>query len=128
MSINELLLRLERLQGRDSYGGQEKRKYARLLYPPSQRPALKVGDYKLEVVDISERGMKIFNYMQHKFGSKLQGMVTFLSGASYEVNGKVAWQFKQELGLFTSRMPLFIIEGEIDYLLRYFQKKAAKPY
>lgn len=30
MSINELILRLERFQGKDQYVGQEKRKYIRL--------------------------------------------------------------------------------------------------
>ena len=88
MSINELILRLERFQGRGQYVGQEKRKYIRLLYPPQKRPVLKVGNYKVEVVDISEGGLKIFNYMQHKFGPNIQGMIVFLSGASYEVKIK----------------------------------------
>jgi len=127
MSINELIVRLERIQGRDQYVGQEKRKYVRLLYPPEKRPVLKVGNYKVEVVDISEGGMKLFNYMQHKFDPNIQGMVVFPSGASYEVNGKVAWQFKNELGLLSNPIPRFIIEEEIEYLLRYFQEKEAKP-
>lgn len=128
MSINELIVRLERFQGRDQYVGQEKREYVRLLYPPPKRPVLKVGNYKVEVVDISEGGMKLFNYMQHKFGPNIQGMVVFPSGVSYEVNGKVAWQFKNEIGLLSNRIPLFVIEGEVEYLLRYFQEKEAKPY
>lgn len=128
MSINELIARLERFQGRDQYVGQDKRKYVRLLYPPQKRPVLKVGNYKVEVVDISEGGMKIFNYMQHKFDPNIQGVVVFLSGISYEINGKVVWQFKNEIGLFSNRIPLFIIEEEVEYLLRYFQKKEAKLY
>jgi len=128
MSINELIIRLERFQGRDQYVGQEKRKYVRLLYPPQKRPVLKVENYKVEVVDISEEGMKLFNYMQHKFGPNIQGMVEFPSGVSYEVNGQVIWQFENELGLLANRIPRFIIEQEIEYLLRYFQEKEAKPY
>jgi len=128
MSINELIIRLERFQGRDQYVGQEKRKYVRLLYPPQKRPVLKVENYKVEVVDISEEGMKLFNYMQHKFGPNIQGMVEFPSGVSYEVNGQVVWQFENELGLLANRIPRFIIEQEIEYLLRYFQEKEAKPY
>jgi hypothetical protein len=128
MSINELIVRLERFQGRDQYVGQEKRKYVRVLYPPQKRPVLKFGNYKVEVVDISEGGMKLFNYMQHKFGPDIQGMIVFSSGASYEVNGKVAWQFKNEIGLFSNPIPLFIIEGEVEYLLRYYQEKEAKLY
>lgn len=128
MSINELILRLERFQGRDPYAGQEKRKYVRLLYPPPKRPVLKVGKYKVEVVDISEGGMRLFNYMQHKFGPNLQGMVEFPSGVSYEVKGEVVWQFKNELGLLSNPIPRFIIEQEVEHLLRYFQEKEAKPY
>ncbi len=128
MSINELIVRVERFQGRDQYVGQEKRKYVRLLYPPQKRPVLKAGNYKVEVVDISEEGMKLFNYMQHKFGPYIQGMVAFPSGVSYEVNGQVLWQFKNELGMLSSRLPRFIIEEEVEYLLRYFQETEAKPY
>ncbi len=128
MSIKELIVRLERFQGRGQYVEQEKRKYVRLLYPPKKRPVLKVGNYKVEVVDISEGGMKLFNYMQHKFGPNIQGMVVFQNGVSYEVNGKVAWQFKNEIGLLSNRIPRFIIEEEVEYLLRYFQEKEAKPY
>jgi len=128
MSINELLLRLERIQGRDPYVGQEKRKAARLLYPPNQRPILKIGNCEVEVVDISEGGLKIHNYMRHKFGPNIQGMIVFQSGASYEIDGKVVWQFKNELGLFFERIPLFIIKEEIYYLLRYFQTREAKTY
>lgn len=128
MSIREMIVRLERFQGRDQYVGHEKRKYVRLSYPPQKRPVLKVGNYKVEVVDISEGGMKLFNYMQHKLGPKLQGMVEFPSGISYEVKGEVVWQFKTEIGLLSNRIPRFIIEEEVEYLLRYFQEKEAKPY
>jgi len=128
MSINELIGRLERFQGKKQYVGQENRKYVRLFYPPQKRPVLKVENYKVEVVDISEKGMKLFNYMQHKFGPNIQGMVAFPSGISYEVNGKVVWQFKNEIGVLANRLPRFIIEEEVECLLRYFQETKAKPY
>ena len=126
MSINELIARLERYQGRDPYVGIERRKYLRVLYPPQKRPVLKIGKYKVEVVDISEGGLKIFNYMQHQLGPNLEGMILFPSGITYEVKGKVMWQFKTELGLLSDRIPLFIIEAEVEHLLRYFQEKEAK--
>lgn len=128
MSINELIRRLERFQGREPHVGQENRKYLRLFYPPQQRPVLKIKNYNVEVVDISEKGMKLFNYMQHKFGPNIQGMVAFPSGVSYEVKGKIVWQFKNELGVLASRLPRFLIEEEVGYLLRYFHKTKAKPY
>jgi len=128
MSINETIKRLERLQGRDKHVGKECRKFVRLAYPPQNRPVLKVENYEVEVVDISEMGMRLFNYMQHKFGRYIKGMVVFHSGTSIEINGEIIWQFKNELGLLASRIPRFIIEEEAYNLLRYFQEKGEKPY
>jgi hypothetical protein len=126
MSIHEIIERLERFQGRDKHVGKESRKSIRLAYPSQKRPVLKVRNYQVEVVDISEGGMRLFNYMQHKFDPKIKGLVEFPSGASYAVIGEVVWQFKNELGLLASRIPLFIIEEEADNLLRYFQEKEGK--
>ena len=128
MSINELIVRLERCQGRDRFAGQEKRKHVRLLYPPNRRPVFKVGKHQLEVVDISVGGLKLFNYMQHKLDPDIRGMVAFIGGASYEVNGKITWQFENTLGLVSNKIPLFIIEEEVEYLLQYFQEQELRGY
>lgn len=127
-AINELILRLERLQGRDQYCEKEKRNCVRLLYPPPQRPVLKVENLKVEVVDISEVGMRIFNYMQHALGPKIHGTVIFQCGVSFSLNGKVVWQFKNELGILSKRIPLFIIEQEAEHLLKYFHRNQNKKY
>jgi hypothetical protein len=89
---------------------------------------LQVSNYKLEVIDISGTGMRLFNYMQHKFDKYIKGMVVFQSGTSIEVNGKIIWQFKNELGLLANRIPRLIIEEEVYNLLRYFQEKHGKLY
>jgi len=128
MVDNELIARLERYQGKVEYVGHEKRKYVRLIYPPSKRPVLIVGNYNLEIVDISGGVMKLFNYMQHKLGPNIQGMIDFSSGVSYEVKGEIVWQYKTEIGLLSSSIPRFIIENEVEYLLRYFREKKGKPY
>jgi PilZ domain len=125
-NVNELILRLERLQGRVRYCKQEKRKCIKLLYPPPKRPVIEVGNFHVEVVDISDIGMRIFNYMQHEFGPSIQGMIVFQSGSSYSINGKVVWQFKNELGMLFERIPRLIIEEEAEYLLQYFQEKENK--
>ena len=128
MVDNELIARLERYQGKAEYVGNEKRRYVRLIYPPSKRPMLIVENYNLEVVDISRGGMKLFNYMQHKLGPNIQGTIEFPSGIFYEVNGKVVWQYKNEIGLLSSSIPRIIIEDEVEYLLRFFHEKKIKPY
>lgn len=79
---------------------------------------LKYRDYKLEVIDISERGMKLLNYRQHRIDQNIQGTVELLSGISIDVAGKIAWQFRNELGLFITHIPRTIIEEERYALLR----------
>jgi len=99
MSMKDLIKRLERLQGKDKYPGPERRKFNRVLYPPKKRPILKIRNIELEIVDISEMGMKLFNYKEHKLDQNLQGTVVFSSGKSVDVKGKIVWHFKNELGL-----------------------------
>lgn len=79
---------------------------------------MKYRDYKLEVIDISERGMKLLNYRQHRIDQNIQGTVELLSGISIDVAGKIAWQFRNELGLFITHIPRTIIEEERYALLR----------
>jgi len=118
MSIKELMQRLEQLQGKDKYLGSERRKFVRLTYPPKKRPVLKVKNYELEVLDVSERGMRLLNYKQHKIDQNIRGTIVFLCGISIEVAGEIAWQYRNELGLFTTRIPRSIIEEEMYALLR----------
>lgn len=42
MNTKELMERFERLQGKDKYDGPEKRKFARLIYPPPKRPPVEI--------------------------------------------------------------------------------------
>lgn len=128
MSIAEIIERLEQLQGRGKYPGKECRNFIRLVYPPEKRPLLKIKDVEVEVVDISERGLKLFNYMRHKFGKSVKGLVFFTNGRSIEVDGEIVWHYKNELGILSKRLPLFIIEDEAYDLLRYFQKKRGLRY
>ena len=128
MSIIEIIERLEMYQGKDKHKGQEHREFIRLVYPPDKRPVLNVEKYKVEVVDISEGGMRLFNYMQHNLSQNIQGIVLFQSGISIEINGKIVWQYKNELGLLANPIPRFIIEEEVYNVLRYFQEKERKLY
>jgi hypothetical protein len=66
--------------------------------------------------------------MQHNLGQNIQGIVLFQSGISIEVNGKIVWQYKNELGLLANSIPRFIIEEEVYGVLRYFQEKERKLY
>jgi len=123
MRIEELIARLEWYQGKATYSGNEKRKNTRLIYPAQKRPILKTGKHHLEVLDVSEGGMRLFNYLRYRLDPSIQGIVAFISGASFEVKGKTIWHYKNELGLIYCQIPRIIIEEEAGYLLRYFQNK-----
>ena len=109
---------LEQWRGKDTYDGPEKRKFARLVYPPEKRPKLLVREYELEVIDISEGGMKLLNYMRRDFGRQIFGTVALLSGKSMEISGKIVWQYNNEFGLLIARIPRSIIIEEIRTLLQ----------
>jgi len=115
MNIKKLL---ERWQGKDKYDGAERRKYFRLIYPPGKRPRLKVREHELEIIDISEQGMKLLNYMQRNIGKYISGTVELYSGESIDIIGKVVWLYKNELGLLTTRLPQSILIKEVRALLR----------
>ncbi len=109
---------LTRRQEKDTYDGFEKREFARLAYPSSQRPTLKVKEHELEVFDISEGGLKFLNYMQIKFGKKISGTVKFLSGKSIDINGKIVRQHNNEIGLLITPISEAILIEEIRTLIR----------
>ena len=98
--------------------GKERREFIRLVYPPHTRPVFKVKERELEVLDISEKGMKILNSRQIKFGKNVYGTLYFSSGKTINLTGKIVWQHETELGLFMTQIPRFIILDEVRSLLR----------
>jgi hypothetical protein len=109
---------LEWWQGKDKYDGSERRSFARLVYPPNKRPTLKIRDNELEIINISEEGLKFLNFMQRKFGEKVSGTVIFSNGNSIDVIGKIIWEHGNEFGMLVVRIKRNIIIEEIRALLR----------
>lgn len=98
--------------------GIEKRKSIRLTYPPVRRPMLKVQEHELEVLNISEQGVKILNQKQIKLSKNVSGNVVFQSGNSIELIGKIVWKFENELGMLVTQIPRAVIIEEVRALLR----------
>lgn len=115
MAFKELL---QRWQGQDKYDGPEKRNFARLIYPSSKRPVFKIKKHELEVIDISEEGLKLLNPLQRNFGEKVYGRIALLSGESTDMTGRIVWQAQGALGVLTTRIPRSTIISEIRTLLR----------
>jgi hypothetical protein len=109
---------LERWHGKDKYDGPEKRKFARVVYPSSQRPTFKIQEHELEVIDISEKGLKLLNPMLEEFGGKVHGTVTLLSGKSMGISGKIVWRAGGAFGFIETRIPKATIVEELRTLLR----------
>ena len=114
---------LERLQGKSIYDGPEKREFVRLIYPPGKRPRLKIREHSFEIINISEKGMKLLNHMQRKLGKKIAGTIIFSNGNSMDITGKIAWKHDKEIGLLTTRIPQSILIEEVHNLLRKENEK-----
>lgn len=91
---------------------KQKRKYERLVYPSSKRPILKIGDHKLEIVDISERGVKFLNDKEIEFDQIIHGTAVLLSGKTIIVDGEVSRSLNRECSLLIDPIPKSIISKE----------------
>ena len=95
---------------------QRKREYIRLEYPPAKRPILKFGENELEIIDISEKGLKLLNDKQFDLSRSIHGKVVLLSGMSIYVDGEVAWSLNNEVGMLMALIPSSIIAEERRFL------------
>ena len=91
---------------------KQKRKYERLAYPSTKRPLLKIGDHELEIIDISERGIKFLNDEQLAFDQIIHGTTVLLSGESVIVEGEVSRSLNRECSLVINPIPKAIISKE----------------
>ena len=98
--------------------GIERRKFVRIVYPYAIRPFIKVQERELEILSISEEGMKILNTRGLNFREKVSGTVKLISGRTLTVYGKIVWEHKEELGLLISSIPVSILHSELRTLLK----------
>ncbi len=96
----------------------ERRSGVRLVYSPANRPILKVSGRELEVLDISEKGLKVLNYKRLKFGEQVSGTVVFSSGKEIEVMGNIKWHIEGQFGIFAAKIPQTLILEEVQILLK----------
>lgn len=95
----------------------ERRQFPRLVYARGERPILKIRDCELEVLDISEKGLKLLNIRQERLGDKIHGTIVFLSGRTVPVTGTIVWQQKKELGVLVSDISPSVVQEEVRALL-----------
>ena len=102
----------ENIVAQQKVGFEERRKYERLVYPPARRPSLKFDQYELQIINISERGLKLSNTEKITFDEIADGEAVLLSGKQIKVKGKVAWSLNKEFGMLMDAIPKSIINEE----------------
>ena len=80
-------------------GISEKRSYIRIAYNQEQRPILKAKNFKFEVDDLSESGIRFVNSEKVKLYKDIEGVLTFLYGESIVIKGSITWQENSLVGL-----------------------------
>lgn len=103
---------IDQLKDQLADGAPGKREFVRLEYPPGNRPVLKLKESQLEIIDISEKGLKLSNQDQLPLGRLIHGEAELLSGRIVPVDGEVAWSLNNEVGLLMALLPSSIIAEE----------------
>ena len=85
-------------------GISEKRSYIRIVYNPEHRPVLKVKNFKFEVDDLSESGIRFVNSEKVKLYKDIEGVLTFLYGESIVIKGSITWQENSLVGLLLKHL------------------------
>ena len=89
----------------------ERRAFIRIEYPTAERPRFLVEDHEMEVINLSERGLKILDDKQilGKTGKTIKGKLQFTNGKAVNLLGQIVWTQGNEIGI--------IINGRIAFPL-----------
>ena len=109
---------LERLRGKDTYEDTEKRACVRLVYPSMKRPKLKIKEDEMDVIDLSETGVKFIKDKQQTLSECVHGTTKLLSGKSIDIAGKIVWESDNEIGLLIAQIKESVIIDELQTILR----------
>ena len=101
----------------------QKRKHYRVVYPPMARPKLVMWGQELEVIDISENGIKFISDldMARRISRKSRGKLILKNGNTIEVEGVILRIQDEQTILYLSRgIPYHAIVAEQRYLLSHY--------
>jgi hypothetical protein len=101
----------------------ERREFERLEYPDTKRPLLKCGGREFPILNISEKGLKLFNEKKIELNPVINGEITLLSGRSILVNGEILWSLSNEFGMLLDPIPTSIITEERGILSKASRNK-----
>lgn len=94
----------------------ERRAFGRLIFPPTDRPQLKVVVDLFETHDISEEGIRFLCH-EKKFsiGQKVTGVLTFHDGTTHQIEGEV-------IRVMTDQVVLRLFKGFMKDLALHEQR------
>jgi len=97
----------------------ERRAYIRIEYPPKERPRFKVGEHEMEVINLSEKGLKFLDNKQAygTSGKMIDGALIFLNGKLIKLRGQIVLNQGNEVGiLINGRIAYPIMEEQRDLI------------
>ena len=95
----------------------ERRRDSRTEYLNVERPILKIGKHKFEVLDISQIGLKFLNDKEVNLSEYISGNLTFLCGESIDIEGSLIWEQDDDFGLYLkNHIPSDMIQKEDLYI------------
>lgn len=113
------LLEMWKEEGNETqYDAQERREFARLVYPSGNRPKFQVREYEMEIVNISEKGIMFIKTEEINMGQSVYGTAKLLCGKSIGISGKIIWQIENKVGLLIKPILHSVIIEEIRTLIR----------
>lgn len=77
----------------------EKRKYPRLKFDSEKMPVLRVGDKEYEIENISQGGIRLLKNKAVVFEDLVNGEVVFPDGEIIKIEGGIAWEHEDVVGL-----------------------------
>jgi|GEM_PF-740170 len=83
----------------NEYGGIEKRKSLRRIYPAAARPILRFRGQKLEIKDVSRGGLRFCSCEKIKIRGWVTGRMDLIDGTSIKVEGIVVRVDNTDMGL-----------------------------
>ena len=92
--------------------GRERRKYFRIVYQTGKRPILKIKSQQFQIIDISRNGLRLLDESGfEKDDDPIKFRAIFLDGESFDLEGYVVWQKRDEFGL---KLKTFFPTGRIE--------------
>lgn len=100
------------------YNGSEKRTYIRISYAVGNRPRLKIGQIDVDIMDLSESGIRIVKNDGLTLDKTIHGIIALLCGKSVAIDADVVWDKNGETGLLlTHLIPSDIMEKEKQHVI-----------